>query len=150
MLQQAFGKDVVKKGVPSSVRHSENQAVVSLGDNTFEVVTSGVAANTKPYIGTLWHIIDQPEAYTLNPLQRRAVEVWRNIFNAERDFSAGVGVEIGKVEGTWIAHRFRNPDTATEIFTSSSMKKKRRLTTDDFLKVAAEHNLVVRNGPPPF
>ena len=133
MLRQAFGKEALTQG-----------KIAGPG------LAGRVPPSAAPYVGTVWHILDNPTLYRLSPLQRRAAEEWGKIFNAERDFSARMGVAIGQVEGNWIAHSFKQPQELTRLITRPTPGmgkpgplKARKLTTEQFLEVATAHNLEV-------
>jgi len=111
-----------------------------------------VSEAAQPYVGTVWHYLDNPELYrNASPLQRSFAQAWDEVTRGELRFGKKVGVQAGELQGAWVAHGFRNPERAATALSQRAPArmgkpgffKKRRLDTEQFLGVAREHNLEV-------
>jgi hypothetical protein len=80
---------------------------------------------------------------TGGPIER-LVKKWSGILDTELAFSKDVGLNVGQIEGVWVAHSFVNPDKAAKAITKAGkagFQKKRNIPTlEEFVKFAADHN----------
>ena len=105
------------------------------------------------YVGTLVDALQRPSAYKLTALQRRAVDEYTKIINAERAFTVKAGVPIGEVDGVYIRHQFKDPDKADAVLSSMgvtgrgpAVAKHRLRTWPEYVKIGVKNDLPIETN----